>query len=202
MPETQTAAAARRRGRPPEAERARRRDDILDAAVQLFVQDGFEPVTLDRIAAAAHVAKRTIYRYIGDRTEVFLAAVERLRERALQLSPTDGLEQLALAIVLTLHSDDAIGLHRLAIGESHRFPDLAVRFYDDGPLSYIAALRSRLPESDADRAEALFALLLGEPHRQRLLGLRPAPDRAEAAAHASAALSALGMTGTTREGER
>ncbi|MGN6325420.1 MAG: TetR/AcrR family transcriptional regulator, partial [Pseudolysinimonas sp.] len=75
-------------------------------------------------------------------------------------------------------------------------------FYDDGPLSYIAALRSRLPESDADRAEALFALLLGEPHRQRLLGLRPAPDRAEAAAHASAALSALGMTGTTREGER
>jgi AcrR family transcriptional regulator len=202
MPETQTAAAARRRGRPPEAERARRRDDILDAAVRLFVQDGFEPVTLDRIAAAAHVAKRTIYSYIGDRTEVFLAAVERLRERALQLSSTDGLEQLALAIVLTLHSDDAIGLHRLAIGESHRFPDLAVRFYDDGPLSYIAALRSRLPESDADRAEALFALLLGEPHRQRLLGLRPAPDRAEAAAHASAALSALGMTGTTREGER
>ena len=202
MPETQTAAAARRRGRPPEAERARRRDDILDAAVRLFVQDGFEPVTLDRIAAAAHVAKRTIYSYIGDRTEVFLAAVERLRERALQPSPTDGLEQLALAIVLTLHSDDAIGLHRLAIGESHRFPDLAVRFYDDGPLSYIAALRSRLPESDADRAEALFALLLGEPHRQRLLGLRPAPDRAEAAAHASAALSALGMTGTTREGER
>lgn len=202
MPETQTAAASRRRGRPPEAERARRRDDILDAAVRLFVQDGFEPVTLDRIAAAAHVAKRTIYSYIGDRTEVFLAAVERLRERALQLSPSDGLEQLALAIVLTLHSDDAIGLHRLAIGESHRFPDLAVRFYDDGPLSYIAALRSRLPESDADRAEALFALLLGEPHRQRLLGLRPAPDRAEAAAHASAALSALGMTGTTREGER
>ena len=202
MPETQTAAAARRRGRPPEAERARRRDDILDAAVRLFVQDGFEPVTLDRIAAAAHVAKRTIYSYIGDRTEVFLAAVERLRERALRPAPTDGLEQLALAIVLTLHSDDAIGLHRLAIGESHRFPDLAVRFYDDGPLSYIAALRSRLPESDADRAEALFALLLGEPHRQRLLGLRPAPDRTEAAAHASAALSALGMTGTTREGER
>ncbi|WP_348789309.1 TetR/AcrR family transcriptional regulator [Leifsonia sp. NPDC080035] len=203
MHEAPTAdAPERRRGRPPAAEREGRRDDILDAAVRLFVRDGFEPVTLDRIAAAAHVAKRTIYSRIGDRTEVFLAAVERLRGRALRLSPTAGLEELARAIVLTLHSDDAIGLHRLAIGESHRFPDLAVRFYDDGPLSYIAALRSRLPDGEADRAEALFALLLGEPHRQRLLGLRPAPDAPAAAAHARAALSALGLPATEPEGGR
>ena len=172
MPQAPTATAERKRGRPSTADRARRRDEILDAAVRLFVADGFEAVTLDHVAAEAHVAKRTIYSYIGDRTEVFLAAVERLRERALQQAPrADGLEQLAQAIVLTLHSDDAVGLHRLAIGESHRFPELAVRFYEDGPRSYIHALRSRLPEAHSSRAEALFALLLGEPHRQRLLEL-------------------------------
>lgn len=198
MPQAPTATAERKRGRPPTADRARRRDEILDVAVRLFAEDGFEAVTLDRIAAAAHVAKRTIYSYIGDRTEVFLAAVERLRERALQQAPrADGLEQLAQAIVLTLHSDDAVGLHRLAIGESHRFPELAVRFYDDGPLSYIQTLRSRLPEAHSSRAEALFALLLGEPHRQRLLGLRPAPDTAAAAAHARTALRALGLGDST-----
>lgn len=203
MPEAPTATAQRKRGRPPAADRARRRDDILDVAVRLFVAEGFEPVTLDRIATAAHVAKRTIYTYIGDRTDVFLAAVERLRERALQLAPrAEGLEQLAQAIVLTLHSDDAVGLHRLAIAESHRFPDLAVRFYDDGPLSYIQALRSRLPEVHTYRAEALFALLLGEAHRQRLLGLRPAPDAAAAAAHARVALRALGLAGTAEEEEK
>lgn len=195
MTEERSQGVARRRGRPPEAERSQRRDDIVDAAVTLFVAEGFEPVTLDRIAAAAHVAKRTIYTYIGDRTEVFLAAVERLRERALHdARPDEGLQGLARGIVFALHSDDAVGLHRLAIGEARRFPDLAVRFYDDGPRRYIAALRQRLPEHDGPRAEALFALLLGEPHRQRLLGLRPAPDAEEAAAHAEGALLALGLT--------
>jgi AcrR family transcriptional regulator len=203
MPQAPTATAERKRGRPPTADRARRRDDILDVAVRLFVDDGFEPVTLDRIAAAAHVAKRTIYTYIGDRTEVFLAAVDRLHERALRLAPrADGVGQLAQAIVLTLHSDDAVGLHRLAIAESHRFPDLAVRFYDDGPLSYIQTLLSRLPEAHRYRAEALFALLLGEPHRQRLLRLRPAPDVAAAAAHARTALRALGLMATMEEGAK
>ncbi len=155
MTEEPTPGVARRRGRPPEAERSRRRDDIVDAAVTLFVAEGFEPVTLDRIAAAAHVAKRTIYTYIGDRTKVFLAAVERLRERALHdARPEEGLPGLAKDIVFALHSDDAVGLHRLAIGEARRFPDLAVRFYDDGPRRYIAALRDRLPRRGPVRAAA------------------------------------------------
>lgn len=193
MAGTGSAGTARKRGRPTVTERARRLDDILDAAVRLFVDEGFEPVTLDRIAAAAHVTKRTIYTYLGDRTEVFLAAVERLSERTLhEAQPADGLEQLAPKIVHALHSDDAIGLHRLVIAESRRFPELAERFYDRGPRRYIAAIDARLPRdgSDADhgRAEALFALLLGEPHRQRLLGLRPAPDVAASAAHARAVL--------------
>lgn len=194
MPQESDAAAVRKRGRPTEAERSQRRDDIVDAAVGLFAREGFEPVTLDRIAAAAHVAKRTIYALIGDRTDVFLAAVERLRERALHdTGAEEGLEGLATNIVLALHSDDAVGLHRLAIGESRRFPELAIRFYDDGPRSYVAALRARLPEPDGGRAEALFALLLGEPHRQRLLGLRGAPAAETAAAHARSALLALGL---------
>jgi AcrR family transcriptional regulator len=191
----ETPPASRKRGRPTEAERAQRRDDILDAAVRLFVAGGFEQVTLDDVVAEAHVTKRTIYAYFGDRTEIFLAAVERLRDRALrQPAQEDGLDELAATIVLTLHSDEAIGLHRLMITEAHRFPDLARRFYRDGPQAYVAALAARLPEPAAGRAEALFALLLGEPHRRRLLGLTGAPDRAAATAHARAALGLLGIT--------
>lgn len=195
MPET---GSVRKRGRPTEDERTQRRDDILDAAVRLFADEGFDPVTLDHIAAAAHVTKRTIYSYVGDRTEVFLAAVERLGERALGAAdPADGLPQLAATIVHTLHSDDAIGLHRLVIAEARRFPDLAERFYDQGPRRYIAAIGALLPqdgEAEAGvRAEALFGLLLGEPHRRRLLGLQAAPDAAGSEAHARAALDLLGL---------
>ncbi|SEL29881.1 TetR/AcrR family transcriptional regulator [Rhodococcus maanshanensis] len=187
-------AAPRKKGRPTDAERAQRRDDILDAAVGLFVARGFAQVTLDDIVAEAHVTKRTIYGYFGDRTEVFLAAVERLRLRALR-RPSSGqdLEELATEIVFALHSDEAIGLHRLMITEAHRFPDLATRFYRDGPQAYIAALNGRLPEPDLELAQSVFALLLGEPHRQRLLGLRAGPDPTEAAAHAAAALRRLGL---------
>lgn len=207
MAGTGSAGTVRKRGRPTEDERAQRRDDILDAAVRLFVDEGFEPVTLDRIAAAAHVTKRTIYTYLGDRTEVFLAAVERLSEQTLhEAQPADGLEQLAPKIVHTLHSDDAIGLHRLVIAESRRFPELAERFYDRGPRRYIAAIDARLPQDDSDadrgRAEALFALLLGERHRQRLLGLRPAPDPAASAAHARSALDRARITPRGEEERR
>lgn len=195
MVETGSSSPTRKRGRPTERERSQRLDDILDAAVRLFVGEGFEAVTLDHIAAAAKVTKRTIYTYVGDRTEVFLAAVERLRERALHdTRPSDGLAQLAETIVRTLHSDDAVGLHRLVIAEAGRFPDLAHRFYDEGPRRYISAVRERLGQGERERAEALFGLLLGEAHRERLLGLRAAPDDATARAHARAALSLLNIS--------
>ncbi|WP_430331884.1 TetR/AcrR family transcriptional regulator [Rhodococcus sp. ACT016] len=192
---TEGAAAPRKKGRPTAAERAQRRDDILDAAVGLFVARGFAQVTLDDIVAEAHVTKRTIYGYFGDRTEVFLAAVERLRHRTLrQPSSGQSLEELATDIVLALHSDEAIGLHRLMITEAHSFPDLATGFYRDGPQAYIAALNDRLPEPDLELAQSVFALLLGEPHRQRLLGLRAAPDPTEAATHAASVLRRLWIT--------
>jgi AcrR family transcriptional regulator len=202
VPSTQPSVAARKRGRPTEAERAQRVDDVLDAAVRLFARDGFDQVTLDAVAAEARVTKRTIYSYVGDRTEVFLAAVGRLREHTLHgVGLERALEPLAHQIVRTLHSDAAISLHRLVIAESQRFPELAARFYDEGPRRYVAALRERLPESHRPQAEALFALLLGEPHRQRLLGLRPAPDDDVAASHAVAALRIMGID-VDKESER
>ncbi|GAA2346441.1 hypothetical protein GCM10010170_033170 [Dactylosporangium salmoneum] len=198
-----TPQTPRKRGRPTDAERAQRRDDILDAAVRLFVAGGFEQVTLDDIVAEAHVTKRTIYAYFGDRTEIFLAAVGRLRERTLEPpAQEDDLAELAAKIVFALHSDEAVGLHRLMITEAHRFPDLARRFYEDGPRGYIAALNGRLAQPDIDWAEALFTLLLGEPHRQRLLGLTPAPTRPAAAAHARNVLNSLAPRATPKRGGR
>ncbi|WP_217427996.1 TetR/AcrR family transcriptional regulator [Microlunatus speluncae] len=188
-------AEPRKRGRPTGAERERRRDELLDAAVRLFVERGFQGVSLDDIAAAARVTKRTIYAYFGDRSEIFVAAVERLRLRTIDLAggPDDSLEQLAVRIVEALHSDQGIGLHRLMITEAHAFDGLAARFYSDGPAAYIAALRVRLPEPDLTLARSLFTLLLGERHRQRLLGLSPAPTPRQSREQARSALRVLGL---------
>lgn len=186
--------APRKRGRPTEAERAQRRDDIIDAAVRLFLERGFTRVTFDDLREEARVTKRTIYADFADRSEVFLAAVERLRDRALAAPAAHhDLLEAAATIVFALHSDEAIGLHRLVIAEARTFPGLAERFYADGPAAYIAALRDRMPARNADWAEALFALLLGEAHRKRLLGLTGAPTRAESESQALAAIAALGL---------
>ena len=40
---------------------------ILDAAERLFVADGYELTSVDAIAAAAGVSKRTVYDHFGDK---------------------------------------------------------------------------------------------------------------------------------------
>ncbi|MEU8221443.1 TetR/AcrR family transcriptional regulator [Kribbella sp. NPDC048915] len=185
----------RKRGRPTRSEREQRREQILDAAVRLFLEHGYGGVSLDRLAAEAKVTKRTIYVYVGDKTAVFTAVVGRLNRDVFADGETTDLEALTSRLVLTLHSDVAVGLHRLVIAEAKQFPELAGSFYAAGPQRYVDALSALLGPSAAT-GEQLFALLLGEPHRRRLLGLEPAPSPAEAERHASAALAALGLRAT------
>ncbi|MDI6024359.1 TetR/AcrR family transcriptional regulator [Leucobacter sp. UT-8R-CII-1-4] len=185
---------ARKRGRPTAAERAERLNELLDAAIRLFAARGLSSVTIDDIAAEARVAKRTIYTHFGDRTEIFLASVERLRERTMNQAPsTATLSELAEHIVLALHSDEAVGLHRLMIIEAANQPDLARSFYQEGPEGYIRQIRVRLSAENAALAEPLFSLLLGEAHRKRLLGLAPAPNVEAASKHAKSALATIGL---------
>lgn len=190
------AAGMRKRGRPTGDERAIRREQILDAAIDLFLESGYGGVTLDSLAATARVTKRTIYAYVGDKAAVFEAVVSRLSLQVLPDSRSDGLEALAVRLVMTLHSDIAIGLHRMVIAEASQFPELAAGFYASGPERYLATLSDLIAENVPDSqatAEQLFALLLGEPHRRRLLGLESAPTRARAEVLARAAVRSLGL---------
>lgn len=56
--------------------------EILEAARKVFARKGFEQTTVDDIAAAAGVAKGTLYLYFRSKREIYLAA---LREGVLAL---------------------------------------------------------------------------------------------------------------------
>jgi TetR/AcrR family transcriptional repressor of mexJK operon len=189
----------RKRGRPTPGERRAREAEILSAALGVFLRSGYGGSTLDELAAAARVTKRTVYSYFGDKAELFAAMVRHLAA-AVSLDAaydTDTLESLAARIVTRVHSDELVALHRLVIAESGRFPDLALVLHSRGDARHIARLAEHIrAERGAAReplAEPLFSLLLGEQHRRRLLGLAPAPTPGQAAAHANAALALLGL---------
>jgi AcrR family transcriptional regulator len=165
----------------------------------VFLKSGYGGSTVDELAAAAQVTKRTLYAYYGDKAEIFSAMVKYLAA-AVSLdaaSDRDTLETLAARIVGRLHSDELVGLHQLVIAESTRFPELALILHSSGDARHIARLAEHIrAERGPGRellAEPLFSLLLGEKHRRRLLGIDPAPTPAQAAAHADAALAQLGL---------
>lgn len=190
----------RKRGRPTADERRRRETEILTAALGVFLKTGYGSCTVDELAGAAQVTKRTLYVYFGDKADVFAAMVKDLAAEVSLDAATDHdtLETLAARIVSRVHSDELVGLHQLVIAESTRFPELALILHSNGDARHIARLgehiRAERGPASEPLAEALFSLLLGEKHRRRLLGIDPAPTPAQAAAHANAALALLGLS--------
>jgi TetR/AcrR family transcriptional repressor of mexJK operon len=191
--------ALRKRGRPTARERRTRETEILAAALGVFLAAGYGASTIDELAAAAQVTKRTLYAYYGDKAGLFAAMVRDLAA-AVSLdaaSDRDTLATLATRIVSRVHSDELVGLHQLVIAESTRFPELALVLHSSGDARHIARLsehiRAECGAASEPLAEPLFSLLLGEKHRRRLLGIDPPPTPAQAAAHADAALAALGL---------
>lgn len=198
-PEVRAVPAVRKRGRPTAAERRAREAQILSTALTVFLDSGFGNATVDELAAAAKVTKRTIYAYFGDKDALFAAMIRDLAVGVSLNAQTDHgtLEALAANIITRVHSDELVGLHRLVIAESCRFPELARVLYSNGDARHIARLaehiRAERSPGQAALAEPLFSLLLGERHRRRLLGLTPPPTPDQAADHARWALESLGL---------
>ncbi|MDH5493591.1 MAG: TetR family transcriptional regulator, partial [Myxococcales bacterium] len=63
-----------------ERKKAKTRDALASAAMRLFSERGYEAVTIDEIAEAAEVSRRTFFRYFPNKESVlFPRRAERLR---------------------------------------------------------------------------------------------------------------------------
>lgn len=190
---------ARGRGRPANADRAARRQAILDAAIAEFLAKGYGGASLESIASTACATKRTLYAYFDDKAGLYGAAINQQHSyiQGFAVDPPS-LEAAATAVVVSVFSDAAIGLHRLVLAEAHRFPEIAASFYEQGPQQAIRFLANLVPgdlepAARADAAERLYSLLLGEPHRRRLLGLATVPTRGWVERHVRGVTTALGL---------
>lgn len=55
-----------------------KQEQILQGAMQVFLQHGYARTSMDRVAAQAGVAKQTIYSHFQDKEGLFTALIERV----------------------------------------------------------------------------------------------------------------------------
>ena len=130
--------AAVRLGRPPKGLAGAVEERILGAARKVFLERGFEGASIEEIAEAARAGKPTIYARFSGKEALFTAAVMQSvaanTARVETVAPTgatfeERLESVAVAVLQWILAGDSIGLMRVAIAESPRFPDLASSVY-------------------------------------------------------------------------
>jgi AcrR family transcriptional regulator len=83
--------------RPPTKPDAAKKDAILREAVHVFARDGFRGTDVQEIADRAGVGKGTVYRYFGEKQELFWATVYWVLEKLdADLAHAAAGEQMAL----------------------------------------------------------------------------------------------------------
>jgi TetR/AcrR family transcriptional repressor of mexJK operon len=197
MSELDLGAPPRRGGRPTREDAAALGDRIVAVATDLFLGQGFGATSIEAVAGAAGVSKRTFYHRFRDKPDLFRAVVRRLIARwaatseAELIVATEPIEETLLKaarrILAAALSPEALQLYRLLIAEAPRFPELALIINEQSASAgqrlgqYLAgeARAGRLALDDpAFAAEQLINMVLAGP-RRRALGLGPAMKPAE-----------------------
>jgi len=185
-----------RGGRPSKAAAAQLRDRILDVATARFLANGYGATSIEAIAKATRMSKRTFYHRFRDKAALFEAVVRRLVDEWLptfeaplrDAAPIDAvLRRSAGEMLAVAMSPKAMALSRLMRAEAHQFPQLAHTVHEYGFLrgvERIADLLTRAAEAGhiaridtSFAAEQFFHMILaGPPSLANGLGRPPTED--------------------------
>ncbi len=118
----------------PKVARGGSRDAIVEAAARLFLERGFGAVSMDELAAAAGVARRTLYNQFASKEEIFremLLRVSHDLERAFPpgietKGDVEDVLRLVARLILDLHKNpEYLGFLRMVVADSRQFPWIA-----------------------------------------------------------------------------
>ncbi|MGW4095842.1 TetR/AcrR family transcriptional regulator [Mycobacterium sp. NPDC004974] len=185
-----------RAGRPTQERAEQRHRELLDCALEVFLDNGFERSTIESIAAAAGMAKRTIYGLYPDKATLFEAAVQRAVNRwlvpieTLRTAESDDLEETLLAIgrirLAGITSPAGIALQRILNAEGNRFPRLFRLVYEQGTmpaLTFISEVLTRHAEAGTIQigdpeivGSAFLSMAVGGPATGAMWGVAWDPD--------------------------
>ena len=110
---------------------SKKRESILDAAAKVFIDEGYDNASMDRIAEVAVASKRTVYNHFPSKEALFQAVVDRLMDEASALkvirydpgrSLEDQLADFAEAKLATVNNPSWLGLLRVGFTVFIRYP--------------------------------------------------------------------------------
>jgi len=185
------------RGRPTREAALLRHRELLDRAMEMFLDRGFETTTIRDIAASIGMTRRSVYARYSDKQELFRATLENGADRiivsaeALDAVDTSDLEgallgfiRLRLDVMLT---PLGVQMQRFVYAEASRFPDLVREVYARISQPTTDRIDALLQRSNAEgktaiedttwAARALMSMAIGSPITMALIaGLARAED--------------------------
>ena len=149
-----------------QAKRERRKEarpgELLDAALDLFVEKGFAATRSEEVAKRAGVSKGTLFLYFQSKEELFKAVVRenisgRLMEWNAEFEAFEGSTPDMLRYCLAIWwervgATRASGITKLIMSEARNFPELAA-FYQQEVVKPGQALIRRILQRGIDRGE-------------------------------------------------
>lgn len=115
-----------------------RPDEVLDAALAVFVEKGFAATKVEEVARRASVSKGLVYLYFPSKEALLEGIVKRalspLADHALSdLEAFEGDPKIAITRLLTMVSrqiadPDRIAVPKLIVSEAARFPGIAAMY--------------------------------------------------------------------------
>ncbi len=183
-----------------------KKERILEVAGEMFIQHGYNAVTMDAIAEAAPVSKPTLYNHFTDKSALFFAVMEhrsltmfnKFQDNILQdTTPEETLTRIGESFLDVILRPEALSMFRIMIGEGHNFPELGKLFYEAGPKKTLELLAGYLEdlhkkgilnvENPLLSANFFLNMIKGYPHMQCMMGLKqkiPPKERAEIVGYA------------------
>jgi AcrR family transcriptional regulator len=191
-----------------EKRRATRRQAILAAAYDLFLEKGYEATTLSDIVARSGGSLATLYELFENKPGLLRAMVEErcssigggIDRAFCAMQPVETtLREIAEHLFGEILEPRAIALMRVVIAQCAVQPDLGRLLYEAGPAigkakvaAYLEAqsrggrIRVSRPEATA---QMFFQMVVGHYHHQLLVGAIEQPTAAEKAEHLDFALA-------------
>ncbi|MCK9904599.1 TetR family transcriptional regulator [Parafrankia colletiae] len=180
-------------GRPTREQAEARHEELLDTALDLFLERGFELATIEMIAGRVNMTKRTVYARYPDKAALFRAAVQRAIER--QIAPrallesldngdlAETLEAIARLRIAQVATPNGLRLQRIINTESYRFPEIFTASFEQSGrpvIEFVAGVIERAvaagtiaPTNPALAASVFMSMLVSGPVRTIVSGHTP-----------------------------